>query len=85
VVLAECKSLASVDLSGLTSLTRGSAFLGEFTSLTAVDMSGLASLTHVGINFILGCKSLAAVDVSGLTAPWAVSLRRQAFCRASPE
>ena len=64
--LVECKSLASFDTSGLTSVTAiGGSFLGGCESLASFDISGLTSVTAIGDrpfggDFLDCCTSLPA-------------------------
>ena len=55
--LSSCRSLTSVDLSGMVAVTDiGVGFLGDCPSLTSLDLSGMVAVTTIGENFLDHCR-----------------------------
>ena len=66
-LFAQCATLTSVSLSGLSEMiSGGSGFLWSCTSFTSVDLSGMTQLKSIGYSFLRSCTSLTSVDLSGM-------------------
>ncbi len=60
-----CRSLISIDLSGLTQLTTiGIEFMSECAGLISIDLSSLSQLTTIGDAFMYNCTSLKSIKYS---------------------
>jgi hypothetical protein len=66
--LSYCHKLESIDLSGLSNVTKiGGWFLMNCSNLTNIDLSPFSNVTEIGSWFLYGCHHLKSIDLSPLS------------------